>query len=194
MFWCFLPAHQLQKAPRHAHNRVVRCFRNISFRNYDSNKLSVPKNFNIILFWWGEWRSIPIKSPIPEVKFLLNFFYFLPWLRLAELDVDLYMQICKFLFSRLEMGFFSLYLFLLELSLVVEIPNKISWLWSAQSVLQADSSTLYRKTKYWPKPVFLLGLPWVDKYCGTWSLCVSACKKPKHKYFNRVRRLFCIHF
>lgn len=148
------------------------------------------------LFCFGEVNDgqFPLSPPYQKLNFFWIFFYFLPWLRLAELDVDLYMQICKFLFSRLEMGFFSLYLFLLELSLVVEIPNKISWLWSAQSVLQADSSTLYRKTKYWPKPVFLLGLPWVDKYCGTWSLCVSACKKPKHKYFNRVRRLFCIHF
>lgn len=76
IFCCFLRAHQLQKSPRHAHNRVVRCFRNISFRSYDGNKFSVPKNFNIILFWCGEWQSIPIKSPIPEVKFLLKIFLF----------------------------------------------------------------------------------------------------------------------
>lgn len=99
----------------------------------------------------------------------------------------------KFLFSRLEMEF-SLYPFPLELGLLVSTPNNISWPWSAQSVLRASSSTLYRKTKHWHKPVFLSWLPQVDRYCGTWSLCVSACKKPKHKYFAKVRRLVCAHF
>lgn len=90
MFWCFLPAHQPQKAPRHPHNRVVRCFRNISFRSYDNSKLSVPNNFNMILFWWGEWQSIPINSPYQKLNFFWKYFYFLPWLSLAELDVELH--------------------------------------------------------------------------------------------------------
>lgn len=39
MFWFFLPACQVQKAPRHPHNRVMRCFRHVSFRGY-GDKLS----------------------------------------------------------------------------------------------------------------------------------------------------------
>lgn len=187
IFWCFLPAHHLQKAPKHPHNRVVRCFRNISFRSYDDNKLSVPNNFNTILFWWGEWHSNPINTPLPEAKFLLKMFLFSSSTEVARAGGGFVGT--KFLFSGLEMGFFSLYPFLL-----VPVPNNISWPWSAQPDLQENSSALYSKTKYWPKPVFLSRLPWVDRYCGTWSLCVSACKKPQHKYFNRVRRLFCMHF
>lgn len=38
MFWDFLPACKLQKVPRHPHNRVVRCFRCVSFRDYGDNK------------------------------------------------------------------------------------------------------------------------------------------------------------
>lgn len=95
----------------------------------------------------------------------------------------------NFLFSRLERGF-SLYPFPLELGLSVSIPNT-SRPWSTQSVLQESSSALYMKTK-WPdsqKPMFLSRLPRVDRYCGTLSLFVLACKRPEHKYFNKTRRL-----
>lgn len=86
----------------------------------------------------------------------------------------------NFISSRLEMGF-SLYPFPLDLGLSVSALNTISWLWSVQSVLGAESSAPYMKVK-WPvsqKPVFPSRPPWVDQVLWHWSLCVSACKNQK---------------
>lgn len=40
MVLCFLPTCQLPKAPRHPYNKVVRCFRCVSFRGHGNKKIS----------------------------------------------------------------------------------------------------------------------------------------------------------